>query len=447
MDEKKEYRGEFWLESDPDRRVPGHLTYHPKRAGTLLLHDSLRRGMPLSRGGQYERIMGKVLGRSCVLLNCFDSGASQSEARRGEWEVNPRIFVNALLLVPREHADAPADTFVAASGRFDGLHEFDGRMPFKFDRPKDANDEDAWIEQITAFRLEPRAVNAENIRVEFFQGPGSLSGEYRKQTLLSLHTMRVTPRQENLSLDQVVDYYTQARDLVAVAMHQDCRFDGPLHLQPAPREGESEEGRRASYEYYARWRRGTRHSYPLHNRILSFESLTADGIARWLALKEECGHVISRLVSMRYTRRLAYEDALLRVVAAADSLHRVVFPRKEWTKSRTMLRELGEFAGYPFRDAVPNLEDWAHTVITERDNAAHNKGLAVSEPALATPLIESVYFLVLVGLLRRAEVPDTAFTGLRGSQPFVWPMKRVFERFGGDNWLKTMGKTRGGVGG
>ena len=447
MAEQKEYRGEFWLESEPGRRVPGHLTYHPKRAGTLLLHDRLRPGLASSRGAEYERIMGKVLGRSCVLLNCFDSGASQSEARPGEWEVNPRIFVNALLLVPREHTDSPADTFVAASGRFDGLAEFDGRMPFTFDRSNDADDEGAWSEQITAARLEPRAVEAENARVEFFQGPGSRSGEHRKQTLLSIHTMRVTPRQESLSLDEVVDYYTQARDLIALSMHQDCRFDGPLHLQPAPREGESEEGRYASYEYYATWRRGTRHSHPLYNRILSFESLTADGIARWLALEEECGHIISRLVSMRYTRRLAYEDALLRVVAAADSLHRVVFPRKEWTKSRTMLRELGEFAGYPFHDAVPNLEDWAHAVVTERDNAAHNKGLAVSEPALATPLVESVYFLVLVGLLRRARVPDTAFTGLRSSQPFVWPMKRVFKHFGGDDWLMTMGIATGGVGG
>lgn len=350
--------------------------------------------------------------------------------------------------MPREHTDSPAETFVAASGRFEGLAEFDGRMPFKFARP-DGAEEDVWGEQITAFRLEPRSVEAENVRVEFFQGPGSRSGEYRTQTLLSLHTMRVTPRQEDFSLDQVVDYYARARDLISLAMHQDCRFDGPLHLQPAPTggEGEAAEDPHASYEYYATWRRGPRHSYALYNRVLSFESLTPDGIARWLALEEECGHVISRLVSMRYARRLAYEDALLRVVAAADSLHRVVFPRKDRTKSRIMLQELGDFAGYPFRDAVPNLEDWAHAVITERDNAAHNKGLAVSEPALTTPLVDSVYFLVLVGLLRRGGVPDTAFTGLRSSQPFVWPMKRIFKHFGGDSWLMTMGTTSRAVGG
>lgn len=186
MAEKKEYWGDFWLESDPGRRVPGHLTYHPKRAGSLLLHSSLHEGFSFGRDGQhYDRIMGKVLGRSCVLLNCFDSGKSASEADPGEWEVNARVFVNAMLLVPRQHADSPADRFIAASASFDGLAEFDGRMPFKFgrddDEAEDAEDTDdtdedtprgAWTEQVTVVGLDPRAVETEHAKIEFFRDPG-----------------------------------------------------------------------------------------------------------------------------------------------------------------------------------------------------------------------------------------------------------------------------------
>ena len=431
MAKQEELRGEFWLESDPAHRVAGHLTYHPKRAGTLSLHAPLREssGWPQC---EYERISGSVLGKSCVLLNCFDAGWSHSEAGRGNWESHPKIFVNSMLLMPRHHVDSPAERFVAASATFDGLAEFDGRMPFKFEHSGRGSDDhaDPWTETISAVRLEPRVVEADAARINFFQGPGSRSGEYRKQTLLSVHSVQVTPN-ESLPLDDIVDLYSQVRRLVSLAMHQDCRFNGPISLKPEARDADAEEDRYSPYKFYATWRRGTRHRHPPYSRVLSFDSLTAEGISRWLALEETCGHVISRLTSIRYSRRLAYEDALLRVVAAADSLHREVFPRDQFTKARTMLRELAEYAGHPFLDAVPNLQDWAHTVVTERDNAAHNKGLDVSNPALATPLVESVYFLVLIALLRRAEAPPAAFESVRKSQPFVWPIERIHRHFGG----------------
>lgn len=426
----KELRGEFWLESDPDRRVAGHLTFHPRRAGTLFLHAPLRESSALSED-DYERIMGRVLGRSCLLLNCFEIGLTQSEVGPGDWEVHPRVLVNSMLLLPRQHAEAPAEKFVAATATFDGLAEFDGRMPFRFERPDHPDDDhDPWTETVSVARLKPRSVEADGIRIDFLQGPGSRGGEYRTQALVSHHSVSVTPT-DSLPLDEIVDHFTRVRSLVSLAMHQDCRFAGPLSLRPEARDGELEGEAQASYEFYATWRRGTKHRHPLYNRILTFDSLTAEGIARWLALEKDCGHVISRLASMRYTRRIAYEDALLRVVAAADSLHREIYPRNDWTKSRAMLRELAAYAGYPFTETVPDLAGWAHTVITERDNAAHNKGLVLSNPALAGPLVESVYFLVFIALLRKAEVPQTAFDAIRKSQPFVWPMKQVHQHFGG----------------
>ena len=48
----------------------------------------------------YPRTFGKVLGRACVLLDCFDSSTSSAEAGPGEWEVNARIFVNGMLTGP-----------------------------------------------------------------------------------------------------------------------------------------------------------------------------------------------------------------------------------------------------------------------------------------------------------------------------------------------------------
>lgn len=451
----KEYWGDFWLESDPKRRVPGHLTFHPRRGGQLLLHSALRADARTMDYVNYPRILGKVLGRSCVLLDCFDSGTSSSEAGPGEWKVNARIFVNGMLTGPWQHAESPAERFVAATASFHGLPEFDGRMPFEHGRgdgdERDGEDrsvQELMTQHLTVKGLEWRTVETHRATIEFIQGTGSRGRTCRSETLISAHSMRVTPNQA-LPLDELIGLYSQARTLIAIALHQDCRFEGPIHLRPEPRpgDGDLDDAHMRSYEFHARWARGTRHSHELYNRVLSYESLGPDGIARWLALEDECGHVITRLSSLRYTRRIALEDALLRAVAAADSLHRLVYPREGWTKSRTMLKELAEYAGFPFRPAVPNLDGWAHAVVSKRDNTAHNKGRVVSEPILTTQLVDSVYFLVLVGLLRRAGASESAFEGLRHSQPFLWPMRAIFDQFGGDDWVLRMGNSRGTLGG
>ena len=96
-----------------------------------------------------------------------------------------------------------------------------------------------------------------------------------------------------------------------------------------------------------------------------------------------------------------------------------------------MLKDLAEYAGDPFLAAVPDVDRWARAVIDERHNAAHNKGRPVSLPALASELVQSVYWLVFICLLRRAEAPASAFESLQKSQPFGWPMKAIHDEFGG----------------
>lgn len=440
---RKEYWGDFWLQSEPDRRVPGHLTFHPSRGGELVLHAPMHADSRTMDRDRFDRILGVVLGRSCVLLDCFVSGRSTSETGPGEWETQVRIFVNAMLLGPRRNADSPAQKFVTATASFHGLPEFDGRMPFKHVTGSDShrvdddkgNDPNGPMRQLLSIvGLEGRTVETNRAKIEFLQGTGSRSHDLKSETLVSSHWMRVTPH-TTLSLDELIDLFNQVRTLIAIALHQDCRFHGPMSLLPEPRidDSSADDSYQQSYDYHARWSKGTSHTSELYNRVLSYESLGPDGIARWLSLEDDCGHVISRLSSLRYATHLPFEDALLRVVAAADSLHRVVYPRKNYTKARTMLQELAEYAGYPVRNAIPNLDNWAHAVITERDNAAHNKGLIVSKPDLTTELVQSVYFLVLVALLRRAGAPTGAFEGVRHSQPFVWPTKRIFGEFGGDS--------------
>lgn len=257
-----------------------------------------------------------------------------------------------------------------------------------------------------------------------------MSNELRKQALTSTHWVHVIPH-SHASLDEIIELLAQIKDLLALSMHQDCRPMEPIRLDPTPRDGEALARRwEAEYTLHAVWPRGRQLSHPFAGRILTFDALTEEGIARWLELDADCGHVISRLVSMRYTRKMDYEDAMLRVVAAADSLHRVV-TGKEREVLPVMLKELADYAGDTFVEFVPDVGAWATAVIAERNNAAHNKGQPLGRPTLADELVNSVYFVVFIGLLRRADAPASAFEALRNSRPFTHSMKRIWREFGG----------------
>lgn len=386
----------------------------------------------------YERIRGEILGRSCLLLDCFAVGTRSSEAWPGEWEQNSEIFVNSALLFPRSDSDAPAEKFTSATAVFRGLAEFDGRRVFKHDfGGKGAR----WVQQLRARDLKPRLIHTRDAKITIGHGTGSKSSQFDTESLTSKFWVTLEPHQPR-ALNDLIDLYTQVRNFVALSMHQDCRLDGPITLEPEEREGHPARADDFApyvtpYEFHAVWARGTRPSYDLYNRVLSYKSMGPEGIARWLAIEDECGHVISRLASLRFSRRLAFEDALLRVVAAADSFHRIL-TRKDRENAETVLKDLAHYAGEPFLRVVPHvrsgadltpLENWAKTVIDERHNAAHNKGKPILLPALASELVQSVYWLVFICLLRRANAPDTAFESLVSSQPYAWPMSAIRDEF------------------
>lgn len=421
---KVEYWGDFWVDGSPERKVPGHLQFHPRRHGTLRLHGSLTEGSPWRRGTHYPRIRGDVLGRACILLECFPIGGSQAEANPGQWDVSEEIFVNEMLLVPKADAAAPAEQFRAAYFQARGLAEFDGRDPFRHDfGDPDAGDE--WDQRLVSRRLEHRVVDTAEATIRIAHGIGSRGPMLVSQTLVSHHSLIIEPHAP-ASLEGMLDLVGRVRNLLALAMHQDCRMRGPIQLSPV---GSVQDDQGRPYDFHAVWPRGPKQDRPgLYNRVLSFDALGEAGIRAWLDTDEECGHVIDRLASLRFSRQVAYEDALLRVVSAADSLHRVV-SGQTFGRLETILRGLAEFVGSAFTGFVPDLESWAEVVASERHNAAHNKGLPVSRPALGSQLVSSVYWLTMLGLLRRMRASEDAIESVIRSQPFAWPMQTILNEF------------------
>lgn len=419
-------RGEFWLPTAPSVRVPGHLRFNGKTHGRLELHGRLPGHEPRERSRRFPQLFGDGLSRGYILHESFETGARSAETD-GVWAEHTTLFVNQVVVTPLPDVDAPAESFAWAQAEFHGLGEFDGRQAMEHDMP---DPDDGWRERVTARDLEARVVRLDDATITFGHGVGSRVRHFERTELTSRWWVTIEPDAPE-TLDELVERVSQVRTLVALAMHQDCRMKEAVTLGPDRSGSGSHRTSRDPldrYQLHAVWHRGTRHSYPLYNRVLSYDILEPEGIKRWLALEDECGHVISQLSTLRYVKKMAFEDALLRMVAAADSLHRHITEENRVPANR-MLAELAHFVGDDFLRQVPDLGSWIEAVVNERHNAAHNKGKPVALPALATPMVSSVYWLVFMTLLRWAAVPDAALVAVSQSQPFLWPMNAIRAEF------------------
>ncbi len=381
--------GTFWLESAPDRPVPGHLTFNDKKHGSLTLIGSLHPGRPsLMYRGSYERILGESLGRHLVLLDCFDGGGSSSGPNgAGTSTIVSHVLVNSILSSTTSLTGRADELFCGLTCEPAGLAEFMGPSGLDLEFGEPGRDDFEY--QVVGRPLPDVDVATSFGTVTILHGIGHSSHDLQAEELTSQRFLRVTPATPTVR-EALLDFLGRVRELLALVMHQDCLFRGPLHLfPPLPEHADSHDDLPPDVKFYAVWARGRRHKWAMYNRVLSFDDIGATALANWLDMDADIGNVSSRLASLRFTRHIAYEDALVRVVSAADSFHRLLTGRDR-ERSRTVLKDLASYAGFPFTRVVTDLDRWAHTVINERDNAAHNKGRPLALPELVSELVDSV---------------------------------------------------------
>lgn len=419
MNKGVDARGMFWLESSPEAKVPGHLTFDPKKGGRLALHGTF---VNHDRQTRYERVVGDVGGRSCVLLECFEVGQTTYDTGDGDWESHITLLVNMAVMAPRRKAPTADAKFAGAFMTFTGLSEFDGRIPFSFNRP---TDDDDWTEQVQVRQLDKRRVEADEMTVELIHSPGYAGARsLGRESVTSKHYCHLILSEPG-SLDDVLEAFTWVRDWVAIAVHSDCRIVGPFQLTPE----EPEDARFGTTEFHGVWPRARKTRRPVFiDRVMKFDDLGADGVRRLLNLRAELDHVVRRVASMRFERGVAFEDAIIRMVSAADGLHRELTGRQR-EPAKTMLLESAAAVGPRFIGLVPDLDRWATDIVNVRDDAAHNKGRPLQRVALAEPMVSSVYWLTVLRLLVHAGVGEPALDAVIGSQPFIAAMGAVREAY------------------
>lgn len=180
-----------------------------------------------------------------------------------------------------------------------------------------------------------------------------------------------------------------------------------------------------SFELIRRWAPSTV-SYPtqhIESRdiLFSFADIGGlEGIGEWLAIADAYSVVIQSLTALHFIPRDFLDARLLTAAAAADALARIhTSGSARYYDDR--LAHLQKLAGQVFADLVSDGALWRKVVVEARNNVAH--GDAREDYQNFRPPTEhitaSLYYLVLLCLLRLAGVPEGPFDNARQQSHFA----------------------------
>ena len=148
------------------------------------------------------------------------------------------------------------------------------------------------------------------------------------------------------------------------------------------------------------------------------------GVARWLETSARFQPVIAMLTNHRYFPLTYGEHRFFNVVTAAETLERIRLQQQSFP-FRIALKSLADKAGDTFLTLVGDVDSWIDRIANTRVKNVVHRGLHESEDPDLYVLSESVYFLVVLCLLRECDVADEALANFRRHQRFDWLASRL----------------------
>ena len=223
-----------------------------------------------------------------------------------------------------------------------------------------------------------------------------------------------------LSLEDTLRVCAAVQDLVTIGV------DSPTSISKLSLD--TADGERV--ELYARVRGNqvqaeTKSIHPAR-MIFTFDHIGGlSGIAAWLEVSHCYEAVTSSLLSHWYLPSLYEENRFMNVVIAAEALERIRTQQQN-VNFKKALESLAEDAGDAFEVLVDDVESWAKEVVQVRVNQVVHRGLGGDvDGQRLYDLTESVYYLVVLCLLRECGVPEGAFSSMKQHQRFRQLARRL----------------------
>ena len=413
--------GQFWLANRPDNKVGGRLSLDTVNGMKLDLIGALRDdAADIESAGRF-RIHGIAGHNAFTLDSCFPT------SRVRHWPgIEQESYHVPVVLEGAYYDEGEVPTFNKLYLRLQHLRGWVGRSRLKIEHPHPDNGR-----TLTLTCTEPSPLVIKTVFGEL-----SLSFDYSASMELfdfkiaesRLLTLRFNSPQ---SMEEIVGFCAKLQDLITIGVDAPARIvsvsaAGPELITRSP-SGEAEQHTVKLHTHYRGSPSPTAKEVLFPSQMMfTFEDIGGlQGIAQWLEASDKFKPVIGSLLSHWYIPRMYTENRFFSAITAAETLERIrrgeqKFPFKD------ALSSLASEAGTTFAALVGDVGSWVERVREARVYNLVHRGLRESEPPDLLLLSESVYFLVVLCLLRRCGVPEDAFSRLERNPRFIW----LAERYG-----------------
>ncbi|MXX49029.1 MAG: hypothetical protein F4Z38_12140 [Chloroflexi bacterium] len=237
------------------------------------------------------------------------------------------------------------------------------------------------------------------------------------------------------SIEELVRRAIRIRNLLSLAIDAPERIEATHLTHPSYLEdGLHGERHPIAIELFRRWDQNFP-SYPERD-VQRFDMLFTlsdlgglEGIGNWLRLSTEYDVIVQAALAMQFMPAHFVDARFLSVAASADAFARIHSGNSVVT-FHNRLAYLGELAGQVFTDWVGDLDLWTKVVKEERNNVAHgeNKSTYQQYRPPRQLLSHSVYYLVILCLMRVLGVDDAAIDGVREKYRFT-QLQDMFDHY------------------
>lgn len=419
--------GLFWLPSNPEDKVAGRLTFDVTDLGQLDLIGTLHE-LPSSGtvgllgspdGNRKYRIHGVAGNRLITLDRCMQV--------QGKFEVpgvrRERYFAPLVLSGKYFSEDEPLE-FSSVSVQLRHLEHWVNVSGINVEYEQGEGPHEIKQVQLTHTPLESLVATTSIGELELRFG-WKLDCDYIVRSTIEQSCGFTLKFSESHTLEGVLQTCSALQDLVTVGIFAPSRITRlTLGLPESDVDVVSKMKEQMPVQLYTGLKGSNlpdREKSPIPPEMLfTFDDIGGlDGVAKWVGAANKYRMVIGTLMNYWYAPEQTEESKFFNVITAAEALARIRVQQQNINFGRE-LKLLACNAGHAFKALVGDVDSWVNEVVRIRNNNVVHSGLrGYADGFKLFDLSESVYFLVVLCLLRECNVSAGTLAGVQRHQRFA----------------------------
>ena len=415
--EQLDVEGLFWLENKPEDKVAGRLTFDPAYGSELRLIGNFTPLETFPEGSKESvRIHGLAGGKYFTIDESFRINAKlQFPGLFQETFYSPAVYEGACF--PKGELQFSAIAF--------GLRHLEQWVwntgtSLKIQANKSNNSLKRLTLDFTPVKTlaVPTSMGELELHFTYSYEPASIvSHTLTESSSFKLNFSRAT------SLTEALRSCSQLQHLVTIGVNEPASVEA-VSLTPSESLRDLTTDKiRPSVKLYRPFQgsevsKSGKYVHPMH-MLFTFDDIGGlEGTAQWMQMAAKFGLVITSLLGNRYLPVVYEDERLLNLIVAAEALQRIRVNKQKFDFTNG-IKQLVKLAGSPFSMLLPDVNHWAKEVADVRIKHLVHRGLHDPlDGGTIHRLAESLYFLVVICLLREAGIPEGTLDSIQRHRRF-----------------------------